>query len=594
MLASPRALRSGLRASAAALTALLTATLLVPAPPAAAAGLDTTDRATVAKAYRDVYLPAVAVTAPAPATTAASTCRSGSSAALQQATLTAVNYVRDLSGVPPVTLYPAYSDDAQQAALMMYANNAISYDPPSTWACYTADGAEGAVNSNLSATANGAGVVEQYMDDAGTSHTAVGRRSALQLPNLQRIGTGTVGSFNALWVGAAQGFPDLRYTSWPSAGYFPAPLEPQGRWSFTPWNTDDDVSHAKVTVTGPDGSVPVTLRPVSGRSGALVFELGSLPQPTGSRVDRYTVTVSGIVNWGEVIDDFSYDVKLIDPMSGAPTPLEATTPPAVSGELRVGQTLTASAPSWSTADVTTTYQWFRGASPITGATGSHYVLTADDLGQQLSVRATGTKSGVTAATVSSSETAAVADLPQATLAVDASSAAVGELALAVAVQSGSQPATGGELTVTEGGRTLQSGIAVEAGKAAYATTGVTPGQHTYTVRYSGTVSLRASSTTVTTTVKAKAKPVVAATAKSPAKRKLVLSLAVTAPGQSALTGKITVLEGKKTLTSSVALSKGKASWTTTKLGSGKHTLTFRYAGTSQVATGSLTKKVTVR
>ena len=51
----------------------------------------------------------------------------------------------------------------------------------------------------------------------------------------------------------------------------------------------------------------------------------------------------------------------------------ATTPISLSGTGGVvGTTLTATAPVWDTAAVTTTYEWFRDATKITGQTGLTY------------------------------------------------------------------------------------------------------------------------------------------------------------------------------------------------------------------------------
>ena len=59
----------------------------------------------------------------------------------------------------------------------------------------------------------------------------------------------------------------------------------------------------------------------------------------------------------------------------------------------VGTGLVGEAPVWNQPDVTTTYQWLRNGTPITGATVLVYTLTAADLGREISLRATGKKSG---------------------------------------------------------------------------------------------------------------------------------------------------------------------------------------------------------
>ena len=71
----------------------------------------------------------------------------------------------------------------------------------------------------------------------------------------------------------------------------------------------------------------------------------------------------------------------------------ATTDVSISGiNNKVGTTLTLTAPTWNTTGVATTYQWFRDATAITGATGGTYKLLDADVGHSVTVRATGTKS----------------------------------------------------------------------------------------------------------------------------------------------------------------------------------------------------------
>ena len=71
-----------------------------------------------------------------------------------------------------------------------------------------------------------------------------------------------------------------------------------------------------------------------------------------------------------------------DPITGvlgdAPN---ATTDVSISGgNNKVGTTLTLTAPTWNTTGVATTYQWFRDATAITGATGGTYKLLDADVG----------------------------------------------------------------------------------------------------------------------------------------------------------------------------------------------------------------------
>ncbi len=65
-----------------------------------------------------------------------------------------------------------------------------------------------------------------------------------------------------------------------------------------------------------------------------------------------------------------------------------------SGLLGVGTNLRGYSGTWPYG-VSLSYQWFRGASAISGATNSDYVVQANDVGSQLRLRVTGSRSGLT-------------------------------------------------------------------------------------------------------------------------------------------------------------------------------------------------------
>lgn len=82
-------------------------------------------------------------------------------------------------------------------------------------------------------------------------------------------------------------------------------------------------------------------------------------------------------------------------------------PATLSGIPRAGETLTAGAGSWRPADVTPEYQWLRDGEPISGATGSTYLLTQADATHRVAVEVTATKPAYASTGSTSSQTARV-------------------------------------------------------------------------------------------------------------------------------------------------------------------------------------------
>ena len=107
------------------------------------ASIDTSNRAAVQALYTSTMLPAFSV--PIQWTGSVSGCQAGTtSAAWKDAVVRTVNSVRVMAGLPgTVTVNLTHSAMNQQAALMMDANSALSHSPPSSWNCYSADGASG-------------------------------------------------------------------------------------------------------------------------------------------------------------------------------------------------------------------------------------------------------------------------------------------------------------------------------------------------------------------------------------------------------------------------------------------------------------------
>jgi hypothetical protein len=90
------------------------------------------------------------------------------------------------------------------------------------------------------------------------------------------------------------------------------------------------------------------------------------------------------------------------------TPVRVVKPatPTISGSLAVGSMLTANPGSWSPGMVFS-YNWLRSGTPISGATGTTYILTSTDEADQISVKVTGSQPGWATVTKTSAKTVKV-------------------------------------------------------------------------------------------------------------------------------------------------------------------------------------------
>lgn len=166
----------------------------------------------------------------------------------------------------------------------------------------------------------------------------------------------------------------------------------------TPSITGDTVAGSTLTaVVAPWGPAPVTLSYQWKADGAdIAGATGPSFVPGADEVgDTITVTVTGAKTGYAAASRTSIAVGPITSV-----PLEDLSPgtPSISGDPRVGETLTASPGTWGPAPVTLAYQWYADDEVIDGATGATYTVRAGDLGTQLKVSVRGTKPGYNPAT----------------------------------------------------------------------------------------------------------------------------------------------------------------------------------------------------
>ncbi|MEM8925876.1 MAG: CAP domain-containing protein [Actinomycetota bacterium] len=304
---------TGTPASASARTPVVLADLFVPGT----AWIDTTDRDAVLAAHRSEYEEAPPVLAWAGDL---DRCAEGvTTTAYRAATLQRVNHYRAMAGVPAVIEEdPLLSAKAQEAALMMSAEGALTHHPGDDYACFSTVGQEAAGNSNLYLGRTGPVAIDGYIEDPGEHNNDVGHRNTILHPPTRAMGVGDIGATeaghaaNALWVfdehvfdeNAGSGRQPLRepsrFVAWPPRGYVHAD-HVYPRWSVMLAGADFRSAEVMVfdLAAGPDedGRVPLT---VVNRSGSA----GHVPLPTlvwepevelDTSVDHaYYVVITGI------------------------------------------------------------------------------------------------------------------------------------------------------------------------------------------------------------------------------------------------------------------------------------------------------------
>jgi Cysteine-rich secretory protein family len=169
-----------------------------------------------------------------------------------------INLFRFLGDLPAVQNASNLDAKAQACALMMDANNSLSHDPPSNWACYTQAGADAAGQSNICST-GAASCMDLYMNDRGND-TTYGHRRWFLSNSLGPIGVGgTPGGSCHLVIGGS-GKANKPYMAFPSAG--PQPLGAAQLADSTGWSIQSDtinLDNAQVSIQEGGQTLPVTV-----------------------------------------------------------------------------------------------------------------------------------------------------------------------------------------------------------------------------------------------------------------------------------------------------------------------------------------------
>ena len=281
---------------------------VVPVP-----AIDTSNLSAVVAAYNTYYnvtMPAVGFTG------STASCNPGSiSLAFQEWTISRINYLRAMAGVPGnTTLNAALNGQEQAAALIMAANSTLSHFPPNSLLCWTQAGYDGAGSSNL-ALGGFTDSIPLYMSDPGGGNEIAGHRRWILHSRKGSFGIGQASggtNANALYVfdssGAASGSSGI---PWPPRGYVPLALFPSSlRWSFGLPGANFASANVTMTVNGTPLAATVISKSDNGYGdNTIVWSL-----PAGHTVVKgsvYNVSISGVANAAS--GTYNYSVRPIDP-----------------------------------------------------------------------------------------------------------------------------------------------------------------------------------------------------------------------------------------------------------------------------------------
>jgi hypothetical protein len=188
-----------------------------------------------------------------------------------------LNLYRFLAEMPEVTTDPVRNAKAQQCALMQSINGGLSHTPPTTWKCYTADGAEASSKSNISG-GKGVASMDTYMTDRNVAQ--MGHRRWVLANSLGPVGLGSA-TGSCFWNLNGTGKAAKPFVAWPPIGPVPADVFRVNSLDTAGWTIQSDTINletATVTITDAGQDRPVTV--------------AVLPQNYGSRY-AIKVTPSG-------------------------------------------------------------------------------------------------------------------------------------------------------------------------------------------------------------------------------------------------------------------------------------------------------------
>lgn len=221
-----------------------------------------------------------------------STCKAGDiSATYRQTVVDLISTYRAIAGLDPVRDDATLNNYAQECSLMIYANGQLNHQPPTSWRCYSAAGAQGAGGSN-EATASALPAIDMYMVDSGNA-TTMGHRRWILSPGLGRVGVGSTSGPSCLYVFGGGASSTRTWVAWPPAGK--VPIDMISRYSGNGWTIQSSFSLNNTTVTVTEGGKTLAMKvtqllPAYGSTAAISL----IPQGWSPAANKtYHVKVTG-------------------------------------------------------------------------------------------------------------------------------------------------------------------------------------------------------------------------------------------------------------------------------------------------------------
>lgn len=259
----PRSILKAASISGLCIVACTLSTLPGSAAQIKSASINTNNRSEVVNAYQQILKPALDT--PTDWSGSVLGCLVGDTSGPQKkSTLAAINFMRSMVQLNPIKENKQLSSLAKKSALIGEANQVISHYPSTRKLCFSKDGFKGSKNGNLAlspqyegevknfAQTTGARGVVAFITDQGENNKVVGHRRWLLYSRLGEVGLGdTDHASTIVVVGGKLAKPVKQWIAWPSPGFFPRELEPNGRWSLS--YPGADFRRARISVIGPNG-----------------------------------------------------------------------------------------------------------------------------------------------------------------------------------------------------------------------------------------------------------------------------------------------------------------------------------------------------